>query len=290
MDGFGEVVTDRAFAAPATVPAVRPKHEPEVLSAAARAKPSARRSRRPLLMGLAASAAVHALVLAALVQTRVGEAEPAPPPPVYLELPAPFPLPMEAVATDAPPTEPPVEAVEPAPSAPSPEHPSKTSVATASPTPATPLVEPVRARTVEPVRPVTPTPVPAPTRRLGATPPAAAARASEPDSQPPSPPPPSAPAPVSDAGYEGRVMTKLAQAKRYPTAARARREEGTAQVRFTVSRQGRVSGVSLARSSGSTTLDREAMDTVRRAQPLPPVPEGMTAPMQMTLGVAFTLR
>ena len=85
-------------------------------------------------------------------------------------------------------------------------------------------------------------------------------------------------------------MARLAQARRYPTAARARREEGVARVRFTVSREGRVSGVTLAGSSGSSALDREAMDTVRRAQPLPPVPAGMPAPMQMTLGVAFQLR
>jgi len=279
MDGFGEVATGGAAAMRA--PAVRPQHEPEVLLAAAAAAPArARRTRRPLLIGLAASAAVHGLLLAGVIGTRVGRSEVPPPPPVFLELPAPFPLPMTAGEQETEAT------AEAAPAAPSPIEPTR-SPERPRPSPAASTlaaVAPTPARTVEPVaaRPVVQAPAPVRTEA-----PAAPAPSVEPVA-PPTPPPP-APA-VSDKGYEGRIMARLAQAKRYPPAARARREEGVAEVRFTVSRQGRVSAVSLARSSGSPTLDREAMDTVRRAQPLPPVPAGMPAPMRMTLGVAFTLR
>ncbi|MGQ0619098.1 MAG: energy transducer TonB family protein [Panacagrimonas sp.] len=49
---------------------------------------------------------------------------------------------------------------------------------------------------------------------------------------------------------------------------------GQAEVQFTVSAQGRVLALSLLRSSGSPDLDTEALDLIRRAQPLPRPPEG----------------
>lgn len=288
MDGFGEVITGRPFAAPATLPAVRPRHEPEVLLTAARQPtPRPRRLSRGLAAGIVASAGVHAVLLGALLQTQVGRVEPAPPPPVFLELPPPIPLPMPAPKAEVQPAETQARPVEARPQqSPTAEQPGPQPMVRAPA--ASPIQRPVQAvpapvpSAVEP-----PAPFPAAVRRAQASAPAAPVSAAEP-APPVAPPPPSAAA--SHAGYEGRVMAKLAKAKRYPASARARREEGTAQVRFTVSRQGRVSGVSVARSSGSTSLDREAMDTVRRAQPLPPVPEGLAAPMQMTLGVAFNLR
>jgi protein TonB len=84
-------------------------------------------------------------------------------------------------------------------------------------------------------------------------------------------------------------MSRLAQVKRYPAAARARREEGTAFVRFSLSRGGRVAGVTLDRSSGSSLLDREALDTVRRAQPLPKVPADLPDPLTLTVAIEFAL-
>jgi protein TonB len=84
-------------------------------------------------------------------------------------------------------------------------------------------------------------------------------------------------------------MARLAQVKRYPASARARRETGTAYVRFTLSRSGRPSAISLDRSSGVAALDREALDTVRRATPLPTVPENLPAPLTLTVAIEFTL-
>lgn len=49
---------------------------------------------------------------------------------------------------------------------------------------------------------------------------------------------------------------------------------GQAEVRFTVSAEGRVLAMSLLGSSGSPELDAEALDLIRRAEPLPRPPEG----------------
>ncbi|MDO9414965.1 cell envelope integrity protein TolA [Pararhizobium sp.] len=74
--------------------------------------------------------------------------------------------------------------------------------------------------------------------------------------------------------YPGKVRSKLNRAFRYPSAAQRERLRGTALVRFTVNSGGGVSGVSIARSAGSSILDQAAMDTVRRASPFPKIPEG----------------
>ncbi len=86
-------------------------------------------------------------------------------------------------------------------------------------------------------------------------------------------------------------MGKLLRAKRYPEAARARGEQGTAYATFTVDRGGHVLSARLAKGSGSYQLDDEAVALIRRAEPLPPLPAempGLTA--TLTVPVAFALR
>lgn len=58
---------------------------------------------------------------------------------------------------------------------------------------------------------------------------------------------------------------------------------------FTVSRGGGVSGVRVSRSSGNPALDNEALATIRRAQPLPPIPpevpqSSLTFPVPFSFG------
>jgi protein TonB len=52
-------------------------------------------------------------------------------------------------------------------------------------------------------------------------------------------------------------------------------QSGTAVVAFSVSASGSIRGVRLVRSSGSAVLDRAAIETVRRANPVPPAPPGV---------------
>jgi len=51
---------------------------------------------------------------------------------------------------------------------------------------------------------------------------------------------------------------------------------GTAVVNFRVNRNGRVIARSIARSSGSSTVDAEAIALIERAQPMPPFPAAVT--------------
>ena len=74
--------------------------------------------------------------------------------------------------------------------------------------------------------------------------------------------------------YPGKVASKLRRALRYPKEAKRDRLRGTTVVSFTVSSNGSVGGVRVARSSGSPVLDRAAAEAVRRAAPFPPIPSG----------------
>ena len=93
------------------------------------------------------------------------------------------------------------------------------------------------------------------------------------------------------AAWRGRVLAHLDRHKRYPPAARMMKREGRAQVNLTMDRGGRVLTVSLGRGAGFKAFDEEAVDVVKRAQPLPAPPpevEGENIPMQVPIG--FSLR
>ena len=85
-------------------------------------------------------------------------------------------------------------------------------------------------------------------------------------------------------------MSKIERARRYPPAARARREEGVATVAFVMTRGGKVTSATLQTSTGSALLDREAIETVRRAQPLPPVPGDVEAPLRLVVRLEFFVK
>lgn len=131
--------------------------------------------------------------------------------------------------------------------------------------------------------PVSPSPEPAPPAT-----PEPAAMPAPPATEPPPPPQPAAPA--APPSYAGEVMAKIMAAKRYPASSRARREEGTARIAFTLSRDGGVSGENLVASSGHAALDKEALATVRRAAPYPAVPAAIAAPLDLQVDIAFKLK
>ena len=69
--------------------------------------------------------------------------------------------------------------------------------------------------------------------------------------------------------YPGKVMRHIARVLR-PRA----NSRGAAVVRFSISSNGGLSALRLARSSGSSRLDRAAMTVLRRAAPFPRPPRG----------------
>lgn len=91
------------------------------------------------------------------------------------------------------------------------------------------------------------------------------------------------------ADWRASVMAALARAKRYPEGARDRGVEGRAVVTFTLSRDGTVGSVRLARSSGVAALDAETLAMPLRAR-FPAMPPGGPAVQSFTAGVRYDLR
>lgn len=72
----------------------------------------------------------------------------------------------------------------------------------------------------------------------------------------------------------------------YPEASRRNREEGSTRISFMVKRDGSVEQVSVVSSSGFDSLDRAAVDAVRRASPFPRGP----AAAKVVIPINFKLR
>lgn len=91
--------------------------------------------------------------------------------------------------------------------------------------------------------------------------------------------------------WESQVKGMLNRIKRYPPDAQRRRRSGMPQVSFFVDAQGRVFDLTLQASSGTASLDREALAVVMRAQPLPPPPGEMLRQgnVQVTMPIDFNL-
>jgi periplasmic protein TonB len=61
------------------------------------------------------------------------------------------------------------------------------------------------------------------------------------------------------------------------------------RVAFAIDRTGLVTGARVTRSSGSAVLDRAALDTLRRASPVPAPPAEMR-PLSFSVPMTFALR
>jgi periplasmic protein TonB len=93
------------------------------------------------------------------------------------------------------------------------------------------------------------------------------------------------------ASWRDLVVAQLQRAKRYPSGAESRREQGVVTLNFTLSRSGAVLSRSIARSSGSFELDQEVLGMVARASPFPQFPPGMTqSSVNLSVPVRFSLR
>jgi protein TonB len=88
--------------------------------------------------------------------------------------------------------------------------------------------------------------------------------------------------------FEKQLFAHVERYRRYPEAAQRDGLQGVVQVMFAMSRGGRVVGVWLKSSSGYAALDQEALDTVRRAEPLPPIPIELPDQLTILLPVEFS--
>jgi protein TonB len=201
------------------------------------------------------------------------------PEPQPVESPPPEPVPEPVVESEPPPPEPPPpEPVEEPP-------PEPVSEVVAEPPPPPPKPKPPpRPRPVQIERPAPPRPV-------------------EAAAPPPSVPAPPAPvaavtAPGSSVSrpsnamptWQGQLLAHIRRHKNYPRAAQIRRQEGVAQVRFVMDREGKVLFSGLERSSGHAILDEETLNLIRRAQPLlAPPPEMPDDRIELVVPVQYSL-
>lgn len=111
------------------------------------------------------------------------------------------------------------------------------------------------------------------------------------------PPPPVAPAPGTQqtapkgaVTWQGLLLARLEQAKRYPASAQARRQQGVVLLHFTMDRNGTVLSAAIQKSSGYEALDQESLAMLQRAQPLPQPPVEVTGdPIELVVPVEFYL-
>jgi protein TonB len=89
--------------------------------------------------------------------------------------------------------------------------------------------------------------------------------------------------------WKSSVAALLERNKRYPPG--AKNDRGVAQIAFSLDRKGRVTSSRIMASSGSSALDREALDMIQRAQPFPPPPAALPgAEVSLTVPVRFNMR
>lgn len=87
--------------------------------------------------------------------------------------------------------------------------------------------------------------------------------------------------------YPGQVQRALRRALRFPKGAGSAR--GEVQVTFVVSSSGAASQIAVSQSSGHAVLDKEAIATVKRAAPFPPIPAAAGRnSWTFTMPLAFT--
>ena len=99
----------------------------------------------------------------------------------------------------------------------------------------------------------------------------------------PSDGPPSATA----AKFRQALLRHVARYQRYPKAARRDRLYGSVDTIFSMRRDGTVVGVWVRSSSGQPIFDKEAVDTIWRAQPLPPIPADLPDPLTVETTLVF---
>jgi protein TonB len=90
--------------------------------------------------------------------------------------------------------------------------------------------------------------------------------------------------------YLDRLQRYLRPFLRYPKEAMRQNQRGTVWVGFTVARDGTVSNLRVEQSSGFPLLDEAALDTIRRAVPLLPLPDTLHSDtMNTAIPVEFKL-
>jgi periplasmic protein TonB len=90
--------------------------------------------------------------------------------------------------------------------------------------------------------------------------------------------------------WQKEISAILERNKRYPSEARANRQQGVAKIAFNMDRQGKVLSTRLVTSSGSSALDQEAISLAQRTQFPPPPVVFAGGEITVTVPVRFSLK
>lgn len=87
--------------------------------------------------------------------------------------------------------------------------------------------------------------------------------------------------------FRTELARHIARFQRYPKAAERQHLQGTVGTVFSIGRDGKLLGVWVKSSSGQAVLDQAALDTIRRAQPLPPIPPALPDTLKVEVALGF---
>ncbi|HEX7874865.1 MAG TPA: energy transducer TonB [Sphingobium sp.] len=99
---------------------------------------------------------------------------------------------------------------------------------------------------------------------------------------------PAAPGPVNVTNLGTNIINGAAP--RYPMEARTKREQGVVVLRLMLSEQGRVTDISVHKSSGFPSLDKAAVDAVRRWRWSPLIRDGKAVAITGLVQIPFVLK
>jgi protein TonB len=101
----------------------------------------------------------------------------------------------------------------------------------------------------------------------------------------------STPAPQRDYGWLAETLRdRIEELKRYPPMARMNSWQGKVVLKFVVRDDGTVENLEVVQSSGHSVLDEAAMETIRRASPLPLKHELGKPRVTFQFPISYTLR
>ena len=87
--------------------------------------------------------------------------------------------------------------------------------------------------------------------------------------------------------FRSELLRHIARFQRYPRSAERQHLQGTVRTGFSMDRDGRVLSVWVRTSSGQQVLDQAAIDTIRRAQPLPRIPAALPDSLKVDISLGF---
>jgi len=91
--------------------------------------------------------------------------------------------------------------------------------------------------------------------------------------------------------YGQSISKEIKRYQKYPPLAQRRGWEGTAEVLLQIATDGKVTIITLGKSSGRSVLDEEALNMVRRASPLPQAPQNLRGrELTVTVPIVFKLQ